>query len=110
MIGFAADNVSVMMVHKVGLKAKLKEHLPNLFVVGCVCHSTALCSDAACTKVPGQAAQLARDVCNYFGKMQCVELGSKKHKIFWNLNLIALGTQIKSNKMAVIASKLYRDF
>lgn len=37
---------------KGGLKAKPLAKLPNLFVMGCVCHSFALCSEAACAQLP----------------------------------------------------------
>ena len=39
MLGFAADNASVMMGSMGGLKAKLLEKVPHLFVIGCICHS-----------------------------------------------------------------------
>lgn len=68
MIGFAADNASVMMGNKGGVQALLKEQLPNLFVLGCVCHSFALSSEAACKMLPDEIEQFAQDVVNYFGK------------------------------------------
>lgn len=68
MIGFAADNASVMMGSSGGVQALLKEQLPNLFVLGCVCHSFALCSEAACKKLPDGLEQLIRDMNGYFGK------------------------------------------
>jgi len=38
MLGFAADNASVMICSMGGLKAKLLEKIPHLFVIGCICH------------------------------------------------------------------------
>lgn len=46
LIGFGADNVSVMMGHLTGVRARLKEILPDIFVMGCTCHSFHLCSSA----------------------------------------------------------------
>ncbi|XP_026685839.1 uncharacterized protein LOC113471128 [Diaphorina citri] len=39
MLGFAADNCSVMMGQHRGLQARLKEVNRNLYVFGCICHS-----------------------------------------------------------------------
>lgn len=66
MIGFAADNASVMMGKKNGLQAKFKQIIPHVFVMGCVCHSFNLCSSAACKMLPSSVEEFCRDVCNYF--------------------------------------------
>lgn len=68
MIGFAADNASVMMGKSGGVAALLKEKLPNLFVLGCICHSFALCSEAACKMLPNGVESLARDLFGYSAK------------------------------------------
>ena len=65
MIGFAADNAAVMMGNQNGLKSKLEQVSPNLFVIGCVCHSLHLCSSAACLKLPKTVEDLCRDIYNY---------------------------------------------
>lgn len=78
MIGFAADNANVMMGDKGGVKAKLQASLPNLFVMGCVCHSFALCSEAACSKIPDGVERFAKDICNYFGRSAMRRTGFQK--------------------------------
>lgn len=66
MIGFAADNAAVMQGNKKGLQARFQTEIPNLFVLGCVCHSLALCSSEACKKIPTSVECLARDIISYF--------------------------------------------
>ena len=65
MVGYAADNASVMMGNMGGLKAKFKSILPNLFVIGCICHSLHLCSNNACLMLPRSVEELCKDVHNY---------------------------------------------
>lgn len=65
MIGFAADNASVMMGSMGDLKAKLLNEVPHLFVIGCICHSLHLCSSAACLKLPKSVEELCRDIHSY---------------------------------------------
>lgn len=67
MIGFAADNASVMMGKKKGVQALFKRDNPSMLVTGCVCHSLHLCASAACLKLPSTVEDLARDVYNYIG-------------------------------------------
>lgn len=65
MLGYAADNASVMMGNMGGLKAKLQTKVPNLFVLGCICHSLHLCSSAACQKLPRSVEDLCKDIHSY---------------------------------------------
>lgn len=65
LIGFAADNASVMMGKFKGVQARLKEVNPNIFVIGCICHSISLCSSAAARKLPNEIEDFVRDVYNY---------------------------------------------
>lgn len=64
--GFAADNASVMMGNIGGVKALFKSILPNIFVMGCVCHSFHLCSSAAAKKLPRSLEDFIRSVYTYF--------------------------------------------
>lgn len=66
LIGFAADNASVMMGNLNGVQAKFKQILPNIFVLGCICHSFHLCSSAAAKKLPSYLEDVVRGVYNYF--------------------------------------------
>lgn len=56
-IGFGADNASVMLGHLNGVHAKFKEIVPNIVVQGCACHSLHLCASNACKKLPSRIYQ-----------------------------------------------------
>ena len=64
-IGFASDNASVMLGKRNGLATLIKNDLPWLAVIGCVCHSFSLCSSAACKKLPSDIVQFSHDIYNY---------------------------------------------
>lgn len=66
LIGLAADNANVMMGNKTGLKALFKQRFPNIFVLGCVCHSFHLCASAAAEKLPKSVEDFARGIYNFF--------------------------------------------
>ncbi|XP_011876164.1 PREDICTED: zinc finger MYM-type protein 1-like [Vollenhovia emeryi] len=66
MIGFAADNASVMMVNISGVQARFREMVPHIFVLGCICHSFHLCASAAANKLPRSIEDFARSVYNHF--------------------------------------------
>ncbi|KZS10354.1 Zinc finger-like protein [Daphnia magna] len=76
MIGFAADNCSVMLGYKGGLGALLKNDLPWLTVLGCICHSFSLCSSAALEKLDKSIVQICHDVHNF------IAYSSKRKKEF----------------------------
>ncbi|XP_068203116.1 zinc finger MYM-type protein 6-like [Palaemon carinicauda] len=65
LIGFASDNASVMMGERGGLKALLQKRVPALFVQGCMCHSVALCASSACSELPNNVEELARNIYSY---------------------------------------------
>lgn len=65
LIGFGADNAAVMMGNEGGVRAKLQTYVPEIFVLGCVCHSIALCASYAAEKLPGWLEEFIRDVYNY---------------------------------------------
>ena len=64
-IGFGWDNVSVNMGEVTGLKALVKIDNPYVIVVGCVCHSLALCASNASKEIPLEFDEFVRDVYNY---------------------------------------------
>lgn len=66
LMGFAADNASVMMGKHAGVQAKLRQVVnENIFVVGCICHSLHLCASAAAMKLPREIEDFVRDIYNY---------------------------------------------
>ncbi|XP_071578641.1 uncharacterized protein [Temnothorax nylanderi] len=84
MLGFAADNASVMMGNIKGVQAHFKRHNPNLFVMGCVCHSFHLCSSAAATKLPPEIEDFARGIYNFFSNSSQRQIFLEECQIFLN--------------------------
>jgi hypothetical protein len=66
LIGFASDGASAMMGIHNSLSTKLKNNIPNLFLMKCTCHSFSLCANYACEKLPESIEQVARDIYTYF--------------------------------------------
>jgi hypothetical protein len=67
-IGFGAHNCSTMMGRNSGFSTLLIDDCPNVFIMGCVCHSFALCSNAAAKLLPSWLESLLRDIGSYFSK------------------------------------------
>ena len=67
-IGFAADNCATMMGSTGGFQAQLRKEIPHLFVLGCVCHSFALCANAASNRLPSWLEAFIKNVCFYFSR------------------------------------------
>ena len=67
-IAFASDNCSTMMGAHSGFQAQLKKDVPAVFVLGCICHSFALCANHAASKLPSWLEAFLKDVCCYFSR------------------------------------------
>ena len=65
-IGFGSDNCSVMMGRTSGFQALLKQDVPSLFVMGCICHSFALCASQAVKMLPNFMEEFLRELTSYF--------------------------------------------
>lgn len=68
LLGFAADNASVMMGQHSGIQARLKSLNEHLFVARCICHSFNLCAAEACKKLPNSLEELCADIYNFIQK------------------------------------------
>ncbi|XP_050500500.1 uncharacterized protein LOC126880585 [Diabrotica virgifera virgifera] len=66
MVGFAADGANVMMGRHHSVSTLLKNDIPHLFILKCVCHSFALCASYATQEIPNEIEQLLRSVYNFF--------------------------------------------
>ena len=66
MIGFAADTTNVMFGSHHSVTTLLKEKIPNLFTMKCLCHSAHLCASHACEKLPRSVEDMVRDTYSYF--------------------------------------------
>ncbi|KAK3888410.1 hypothetical protein Pcinc_007538 [Petrolisthes cinctipes] len=67
-IAFASDNCSTMLGSISGFQALLKKDVPAVCVLGCICHSFALCASHACAQLPSYLEQFLRDICCYFSR------------------------------------------
>lgn len=67
-IGFASDNCSTMMGSNGGFQKLLKDDVPSAFIMGCVCHSFALCASHAVSVLPSYLEAFLKDVTAYFSR------------------------------------------
>lgn len=54
LIGFASDGANVMTGKHNSVMSRLKEEIPNIFLMRCICHSFHLCASTACENYPGE--------------------------------------------------------
>ena len=65
-IGFASDNCSTMMGTKSGFQKLLQQDVPSVFILGCICHSLALCASYASKFLPSWLEVLVKSISLYF--------------------------------------------
>lgn len=66
LIGLGTDNAAVMKGELHGVKRQLEVLNPNLFYLGCTCHSLNLCSKAASKQMPCEIEALIKKIFNFF--------------------------------------------
>uniref|UniRef100_A0A2S2NTP9 Zinc finger protein n=1 Tax=Schizaphis graminum TaxID=13262 RepID=A0A2S2NTP9_SCHGA len=64
-IGIASDGANVMVGEKNSFVSRLKSCIPNLILMKCICHSSALVASKACKMLPRSAEDLIRSVASY---------------------------------------------
>lgn len=67
-IGLGADNCSSMMGKNNGFQKLLKDDVPSAFIMGCVCHSFALCASHAVTVLPSFLEAFLKNLTSYFSR------------------------------------------
>ena len=65
-IGYASHTCNVMFGEHNSDQSRLKEKIPNIFLMRCICHRAHLCASCACEKRPRTAEELLHNVYNYF--------------------------------------------
>ena len=65
-IGYASDTTNVMFGQYHSVVSMLKDRIPNLFVMKCLCHTSHLCASYACQKLPKAIEDLIRDIYSHF--------------------------------------------
>ncbi|XP_074101779.1 protein FAM200B-like [Cotesia typhae] len=64
-IGLACDNASVMVGKRNSFKILMTEKIPNLLTLLCICHSLALASKEACSKIPIEVHDFLTNVVSF---------------------------------------------
>ena len=93
-IGFASDNCSTMLGTHKGFQAYLKQDIPSVFILGCVCHSFSLCASHASNTLPSWLESFLKDVCGYFAR------SSKRQHLFQIIQDVAQTPKHKMLKLA----------
>lgn len=65
-VGYASDTTNVMFGQNHSVVTLLKQRLPNLVVIKCLCHTAHLCASHACEKLPRSIESFIRDVYSHF--------------------------------------------
>ena len=65
-VALACDNASVMVGKLKGFQVFLREIVPHLIVLNCVCHTSAIIAKSSCTAIPKEVEELVRSAYNYF--------------------------------------------
>lgn len=65
-IGYASDTTNVMFGAHHSVVSLLKENIPHLFVMKCLCHSAHLCASHSCEKLPRAVESFIRDIYSHF--------------------------------------------
>lgn len=93
-IGFASDNCSKMLGAHKGFQAYLKHEIPSVFILGCVCHSFALCASQASNTLPSWLESFLKDACGYFAR------SSKRQHLFQMIQDVAQTPKHKMLKLS----------
>ena len=93
-IGFGSDNYSSMMGANGGFQKLLKDDVPSVFVMGCVCHSFALCASQAVGVLPSYLKTFLKDITSYFSR------SAKRQRDFSLIQEAANTTKHKIPKLA----------
>lgn len=84
-VGFASDNAAVMVGKKSGVRSLFLKQNPNMFTLGCMCHSIHLCSSAAAKKIPQNIEVLLRNIYVYFSHSTKKQIEFKEFQEYFNV-------------------------
>lgn len=68
LVGIGTDGASSLCGTKNSLYTKLKQKIPNLILIKCVCHSLHLCSMKAMTSIPACVEFVIKETHNWFAR------------------------------------------
>ncbi|XP_076064370.1 zinc finger protein 862-like [Oratosquilla oratoria] len=84
-IGFAADGASKIMGENNSLTGSLKDSLPGITVLRCICHSIHLAASEAAKQLPRKCEDLLRDIYSFFSHSAKRKHELKIFQIFCNV-------------------------
>ena len=61
-VGYASDTTNVMFGEHHSVVSLLKQKIPHLFTMKCLCHSAHLCASHVCEKLPRAFENLIHDI------------------------------------------------
>ncbi|XP_066603455.1 zinc finger protein 862-like [Prorops nasuta] len=64
-IGFACDNASVMLGSRDSFLTRLREIVPRVILLNCICHTSTIVAKKACKELPQDCFDLMRGVATY---------------------------------------------
>ena len=94
MIGFGSDNCSTMLGKRNGFQKLLRDILPSVFVLGCVCHSFALSASHAASVLPPFLEPLLKDITSHFSR------SSKRQNDFTTIQDVVQTVNHRISKLA----------
>ncbi|KAJ8684543.1 hypothetical protein QAD02_020335 [Eretmocerus hayati] len=65
-VGMGCDNASVFLGSDNGFKVFLRKMVPHLFVLNCICHTSAIISKGSCEKIPKEVDELLSFIYAWF--------------------------------------------
>lgn len=79
----ASDNASVMIGNRNSFVTRLRKEVPNLIVLKCICHSSALIASKACSKLPCE--NLLHSVSSYISSSAKRSANLREFQEFFNI-------------------------
>lgn len=67
-VGYCSDNANVMMGKMNSFQSYLIKDNPNIFILGCICHSAHLIASHAADELPKNVESLMHSLCSYFSR------------------------------------------
>ena len=104
-IGYVSDTTNVMFGEHHSVVTNLKEKIPCLFVMKCICHSAHLCASYACEKLPRAIENMVRDIYSYFSHSAKSLNSAKNWQNLINFNTLPMLNLIYYAPRALLPSR-----
>ncbi|XP_037804215.1 uncharacterized protein LOC119598609 [Penaeus monodon] len=84
-IGFAADGASNISGRINSVTSRLRQEMPGITIMKCVCHSIHLCSSEAAKALPRSCEDLVQNIYNFFAHSAKRKYEFKEYQLFCNI-------------------------